>query len=90
MEFEWDEAKRRANVAKHGLDFVDCTVVWAKPLWRGAVREVDGEIRQLVTGVLRDIFVTVIFTERGGRVRIISMRRARDGERREYCALYFS
>ena len=22
MEFEWDEAKRVSNVAKHGLDFV--------------------------------------------------------------------
>ncbi len=23
MQFEWDEAKRRANIIKHGVDFVD-------------------------------------------------------------------
>jgi uncharacterized protein len=23
MEFEWDEAKRAANLAKHGVDFED-------------------------------------------------------------------
>lgn len=22
MEFEWDEAKREANIAKHGIDFL--------------------------------------------------------------------
>lgn len=23
MQFEWDEAKRRRNLAKHGVDFLD-------------------------------------------------------------------
>jgi uncharacterized DUF497 family protein len=23
MDFEWDEAKRQANILKHGIDFVD-------------------------------------------------------------------
>ena len=23
VRFEWDEAKRKANIAKHGLDFLD-------------------------------------------------------------------
>jgi hypothetical protein len=35
MEFEWDEAKRRANLAKHRIDFVD-----AKEIWRGDVLEI--------------------------------------------------
>lgn len=28
-QFEWDEAKRRANLAKHGIDFVGCEAVFA-------------------------------------------------------------
>ncbi len=34
MEFEWDETKRRANLAKHRIDFVD-----AKEIWQGDVLE---------------------------------------------------
>lgn len=28
MEYEWDEAKRKANLRKHGVDFAD--VVWVE------------------------------------------------------------
>jgi uncharacterized protein len=28
MEFEWDEAKRLANLDKHGIDFVDIPEVF--------------------------------------------------------------
>ena len=27
MEFEWDEAKRRSNLAKHGVDFIELTII---------------------------------------------------------------
>jgi len=46
MEFEWDEAKRAANLAKHGLDLADgqalfdgrAAYVYRPPPWRrGAV-----------------------------------------------------
>ena len=30
--FEWDEAKRRANVAKHGLDFLRVTRIFEGPM----------------------------------------------------------
>ena len=36
MEFEWDETKRRANLAKHRIDFVD-----AKEIWQGDVLEIE-------------------------------------------------
>jgi hypothetical protein len=29
--FEWDEAKRRANLARHGVDFLDVLSVFADP-----------------------------------------------------------
>ena len=28
MEFEWDDAKRRKNVEKHGIDFVRAKQIW--------------------------------------------------------------
>jgi uncharacterized protein len=85
MEFEWDEAKRRANLVKHGIDFVR-----AKEIWRGDVLEVTspqqhhGEPRRLAYGLIGERLVAVVFTLRGGRVRLISARRARLHERQAY------
>jgi uncharacterized DUF497 family protein len=84
MEFEWDDAKRLANVEKPGLDFVDAEVVFLGPLLAGPARCVDGESRMLAIGMLDDIHVTMIYTLRGSTVRIISMRRARNEERKGY------
>ncbi len=32
MDFEWDDAKRRGNLAKHGIDFIDLLPAWDKPV----------------------------------------------------------
>jgi hypothetical protein len=85
MEFEWDEAKRRANLAKHRIDFVD-----AKEIWRGDVLEIrssqdhHGEPRHLAYGLARGRIIAVVFTRRGERLRLISARRARHHERQAY------
>jgi uncharacterized DUF497 family protein len=42
---------------------------------------VEGEIRQMASGMLDDVCVTVIYTRRGSVTRLISMRKARDSER---------
>jgi uncharacterized protein len=87
MELEWDEAKREANLVKHGFDF------------REAWRIVDGrwvtqrspyphEERWLLTGPLHGRHVTIVYTMRGELMRIISMRRARVGEERGYQTVY--
>jgi uncharacterized DUF497 family protein len=31
MDFEWDEAKNRANIAKHGIDFDEAVQVFYGP-----------------------------------------------------------
>ncbi len=31
MEFEWDEAKNRSNLRKHGLDFADAATAFDGP-----------------------------------------------------------
>ena len=86
MPYEWDSAKNRANLAKHGVDFADAVAVFEDGLAltrpdmtsRGESRfvtlEADGFGRHLV----------VVFTERASRVRIISARLATKSERQAY------
>lgn len=51
---EWDERKRLANLAKHGLDFSDAAEVLAGPcLERLDTRKDYGEDRWAVLGRLR-------------------------------------
>jgi uncharacterized protein len=84
MDFEWDEEKRLANIEKHGIDFVDAVSLFDDPHLVGSARTVGGEERRLATGMIEDSYVTAVFTMRGPIIRIISMRRARDGERQKH------
>ena len=83
--FEWDPQKRRSNVVKHGIDFARALLVFSDPL---AVifesRSHESETRQLIVGQVDGRLVTVVFTLREGRIRIVSARRARKSERRRY------
>jgi uncharacterized DUF497 family protein len=87
MEFEWDEAKREANLAKHGIDFLDAISIWRgdviDPAYTGAV---DQETRILAIGAPQDteLLIWVVYTIREERRRIISVRRARRNERKTY------
>src|SRR6202022_2725144 len=85
MEFEWHADKRQANIARHGIDFED-----AIALWEGPVVEVPsfqahhGEARVLATGLCAGRVITVVFTWRGSKRRIISARVASKDERKHY------
>ena len=88
MRFEWDEKKRSLNLEKHKLDFVDALDVFASP-HVVAVSSYGGEEKRfLATGIFRGRFVTVVFTHRSPKIRIISFRRARHEEKRRYQELY--
>lgn len=87
MEFEWDEAKRQATIIKHEIDFVGASAILDEQNLR-SVKVVNGEIRFLAIGLFDGIYVAVIYTFRGEKVRLITARRARDYERRAYCELY--
>jgi len=85
MEFEWDEAKRRSNLKKHGVDFIDAALVLADaPLILEDTRHDYGEQRCLAFGEMNGLFFVVAFTLRDGAFRIISARRANSRERRFY------
>jgi uncharacterized DUF497 family protein len=85
-DFEWDPAKAEANFRKHGVRFEHAAEACGDPF---AVVELDdsqdyGEDRFLLTGRAADGVLTIVYTERDGRVRIISAREANEYERRNY------
>ena len=84
MKFEFDPAKRKANAAKHGLDFSAAQELWADEERLVAPARSDAEQRQRLIGRAVGKLWTAIFTERGENIRIISVRRARDHEQEIY------
>jgi uncharacterized DUF497 family protein len=87
MDCEWDETKRLSNILKHGIDFADAIEVLEGDFAEAEdLRRPYGERRFLVTGELRGELIRLVFTWRGERRRIISVRRARQNERRAYYA----
>jgi uncharacterized DUF497 family protein len=75
--FEWNEAKRRSNLLKHGFDFADCAKVFAGPTYTVRDDRFDyGEPRLMVFGLLGARVVAVACTETEDVIRLITMRRA--------------
>ena len=81
----WDQRKRRLNLKKHGLDFVDAGGVF---LGLTYTYEDDrfsyGERRFVTLGLLRDNVVSLVHTEEGDHIHVISMRKATKREREIY------
>lgn len=84
--YEWDEAKREANLRKHKLDFRDAYLVYDNPKkityrlqTRTEVRFQDIALVEIGGNVL-----SLIYVLRGGNVRVISFRYASRKERRVY------
>lgn len=85
MSHEWDEAKNRENIAKHGIDFADAHRIFERPmLVRLDDRESYGEDRWIALGDLDGIIVVIVFTRREDRIRVISIRKANRRERETY------
>jgi uncharacterized DUF497 family protein len=86
-EFEWDDAKASENYAKHGVDFETATQVFQDPFALEFLddREDYGEDRFILIGMANGV-LTVVYTERNDRVRLISARRATKHEQDNYFA----
>ena len=86
MEFEWNEAKNQRNIAKHGIGFERATKIFADfHVTREDRRYSYGEIREVTIGLLEGrVVVVIVHTNRNGRTRIISARRANFKERIQY------
>ncbi len=81
MNIEFDPAKNKANLAKHGLKLADAV---AMDLSEAAVlldnRADYGEPRYRAFGRIGSQGYCLIFTYRADRVRLISFRRAHETE----------
>ena len=86
LPYEWDEAKNEANVVKHGISFDLASLIFDGPVFSKADNRKDyGESRIISIGSVENIVVlTVVHTDRFGKTRIISARRANRQERKSY------
>ncbi len=87
MEWEWDDSKNEANTKKHGISVEEALHVFTDP---HAIKKEDlahstpKERRLWRTGKLKSgLVVTVVYTLKGDRIRLISAQERRR-ERREY------
>ena len=77
----WDENKRLANLAKHGVDFRDLRrLQWDEALVFEDRRKDYGETRMIAMAPLGARLHVVVFVERGGERRIVSARKANSRE----------
>ena len=87
MECEWDDAKRKENLQKHGLDFADAPELFKGPALTSLdTRERYGEDRWIGIGLIKGRCVVICYTERkqGKTVRVISLRKALSHERKPF------
>jgi uncharacterized DUF497 family protein len=86
MDYQWDPEKAASNLGKHGIDFADAVGVFEDE-WALTIRQEYVEAEQrfatLGTDFLERVLV-VVYTYRGGTIRLISARRATRRERRAY------
>lgn len=86
MEFEFYPEKSALNLSKHGIDFSDAQNIWKDP---DALKDIpdsykDGEHYWLAVGEVSGKVWSAIYNIRSGRYHLVSVRRARDYERKEY------
>jgi len=86
MQFEWYEEKNPINIRKHGLSFADAWRMFNAPmLTKLDDRQEYGEDRWIAIGLLDTRVVVLIYTERSeDSIRIISPRKAKTHERKQY------
>ena len=88
MLFEWDSRKERSNIEMHGIDFDTAALVFGDDYrierfdWQHSFEE----DRYITIGSIKGLLavLTVVYTERGRVIRIISARRATKREAEEY------
>jgi uncharacterized DUF497 family protein len=87
MQFEWDSAKALSNLRKHGVSFDEAQTVFRDALlltFSDRYHSVSEHRLISVGSSAAGNVLVVIHTERHGRIRIISCRKATAHERRSY------
>jgi uncharacterized DUF497 family protein len=86
VEYEWDPAKAQANLRKHKVPFLMACEVFKDD---SRLETLDfssdyDEERWIVLGRVGRKILSVVYTQRGPRTRLISARRADRNEQRSY------
>lgn len=79
-DFEYDDDKSQANLAKHGIDFQDAQALWKDPNLLEIQATSDDEPRFLAIGLIGSKHWSAVITYRNGAIRLISVRRSRKRE----------
>jgi uncharacterized DUF497 family protein len=84
--YVWDEAKRKSNLKKHGLDFKDAYLIYENPdkCTYEASREDEYRTMDVALAVIKGRLLTMVYAERGDDVRVISYRNSSREERKQY------
>ncbi|MFT4927974.1 MAG: uncharacterized DUF497 family protein [Phenylobacterium sp.] len=83
IRFEWDEQKRLSNIEKHGVDFQQATSFD----FETAVEYLyikNKEQRATAYGLISKRLYALVYTERDGNIRVISLRKANSREVKIY------
>lgn len=84
MEFEFDATKSKKNFDKHGIDFIEAQSLWEDEDRLEIPARTEDEPRSVLIAMLGQKLWSAFFTYRNGRIRLISVRRARQEERALY------
>ncbi len=85
MNIEWNLKKNKSNQEKHGLSFEDAVLVFQGETVNVLDDRYDyGEVRYTAFGELMGRAVVIAYTHRENRIRIISMRKANEREKKYY------
>lgn len=86
MEFEWDETKNQQNQQKHRISFEEAQEIFLGVVFTFISNKLDySESREVSIGKIQNVVViAVVHTNREGKIRIISARKATPKERRTY------
>lgn len=85
MKFEWDKAKRLANIKKHGIDFADAPPMFDRDVFTIEDQRFNyGETRYISLGLLKFRVIVVAHTDKDNVIRIISARKATKNEEKRY------
>jgi uncharacterized protein len=87
LSFDWDERKAAENYRKHKVSFEEAVTVFSDP-FSVIINDPDhsrGEQRYVDIGASEEGHILVVsYADRGGRIRLISCRKATRKERRQY------
>lgn len=85
--YQWDNAKAEANLARHGVAFEEvCGFDWDSCVTLVDECPRHGEIRFYSLGLVNNRLHALVWTWREGSIRVISLRKANNRERKGYDA----